>query len=313
MDANDKTRRSENNQKLKLPAWFDGFQSAFDDFEGRTRLKTDLEKSASLASSREEMCTALNLYNSHGKLVITLISASIVALGYAMGQTEIGQSILPYAPIVIYVFALISIAIMYQYYDVYVCALLFASILHCRANVIDLHGWLAQVESDLGELVKKHEDDKSLQDMDAFRCWRVLHPRFSFFPYSILILILGLAPLGLPLLCAKSLNLGGYLVLLCAFALVTAGFLWYSKARLLRHYRPYNKLSDTAMRWCLGAAAVFALLAIALLAPLLTAEMRSSQDTQSSQNSCFPRQIKLTLENGCVYDVSAGKEGRLAQ
>jgi len=186
---------------MSLPTWLEDMCNGITD-----------PKDKQLIASRSEMFESLRLYQAHVKSVIaasfsilavvTLIlqlgslttstasSTGSIGLGDAVLISADGVSndmrvVLGIGLVVVPIISLLSIIVIYQYYRVYLAALLFASILHWKSQFKHSHPWFKEtleiaekwngVVSSSGDFIRK----------------RGFHLRFSFVPYAMIIALLG--------------------------------------------------------------------------------------------------------------------------
>jgi len=150
-----------------------------------------------LASTREEMFNALELFHNHVKytvsLMFSLLTAVFATFGFSgssnlqnMGiSRELFQLIASAILFLLFPLSIISILIIGRYYKLYVSALVFAAEAHKSVGLGDNHLWFREIYKHKQRLGKHFSEDKLI----AQRTYGWLH---SWILYSILIGIIGL-------------------------------------------------------------------------------------------------------------------------
>lgn len=163
--------------------------------------------SPNLSASRQEMYDALTLFYSHVKhtlsLLITIITAVFAILAFALKEniaksnpdilpilSQMGGSIL----FIVFIISLISIAVIWRYYRLYVAALIFSSKQHIKAKMPE-HIWFIEVEKLEKEISSKYPKLSEEQVLKKLVNNRAITFPHSFILYAVILLIIGLVGL----------------------------------------------------------------------------------------------------------------------
>ncbi len=149
-----------------------------------------------LTASRTEMYQALQLFYSHVKYVITVMTSIVAATIAILGLTEkFGLSFFPVwreiagriLCVAVPTSALFAIIVIYRYYDVYLSALLFATRLHLHPSVWRTQGRHPWFERAVRQACRWRSvrSDRGFIFRRAF-----LAPCYSFVQYALLIVLL---------------------------------------------------------------------------------------------------------------------------
>ncbi len=183
----------------ELPPWFDKGCSRPDIFKSDSKNPAAL--SILLNGVRQDMYTALSLYQVHVKFISTLVISLLTVIGAifsilklmeisqpAMRMIEVGTSILL---LVAFMIGLLSLIVVTRYYKVYVSALLFAAQMHYEARISGFF-WFEK----LIELLKKKFLEEGSITKEEFIASRTWSRRDTHFWYVIFITLLSIVCVG---------------------------------------------------------------------------------------------------------------------